>query len=361
MLNRLGLIFVGTCFALAIGEIALRLGPSTPFPHTVAFGWFDWLVYDPILGWTNKAGYENPQFRINDLTLRGDQVSAKKRPGVLRIICLGDSRTFGVWADLQRIRFDNDYPSMLGSILRSNSGLAPTEVINAGVVGYTSAHGLRQFITRLSKLKPDVIVVAFGFNDHLLSWNPALRSPEPRGILGQELLYNFADMKIFELGMTVYRRLEARDAAPLTVREVDLEEYAYNLRRFATVAAENGTRLLLLSQSIRPIEMGESVSAFASAERPREEQYALLGAKDLTQLHQIHRTYQDTLSRVARELSIPVADASAAFNAHQGEPLFGPYDLVHCNVTGARVIARTLSEKLEELGWLGNGGVGGSS
>ena len=54
----------------------------------------------------------------------------------------------------------------------------------------------------------------------------------------------------------------------------------------------------------------------------------------------------------ARETHVPVADAVAAFAAHRGDLLFGPYDLVHPNPAGARLIAETLARKLEELAWL---------
>jgi lysophospholipase L1-like esterase len=137
-------------------------------------------------------------------------------------------------------------------------------------------------------------------------------------------------------------------------RWVDPEAYRHNLRRFAEVGRRHGIRVLFVSQALRPIEMGENAPwSSRGSQEDNAKIYALLGVKDLEDLHRLDQSYRDLLYEVADQEGVPVADASAAF-AGSREPLFGQYDFIHCNVAGARVIAETIRQKLFELGWLGS-------
>ncbi|MFO0982934.1 MAG: GDSL-type esterase/lipase family protein [Planctomycetota bacterium] len=78
--------------------------------------------------------------------------------GIRRIVCLGDSCTFGL-----RVANGDTYAAKLARALG-----AGYEVWNLGVPGYTSVHGVRQ-LDYVATLAPDVVVLAFGFNDSYLS------------------------------------------------------------------------------------------------------------------------------------------------------------------------------------------------
>jgi len=349
-LSLVGLVLLGVASALAVGEGYLRWRPRPLWQTTVTFGSFKWLHYDPFLGWQNLPQYTGLGFRINDQHFRGPEVSIAKRPGVLRVVCLGDSRTFGIWQDVARFRFDNAYPSVLESLLR-NHGIA-VEVVNAGVVGYTSAHGLRQLITRVLQLEPDIVVVAFGFNDHSLSWNTALRCHEPHNALTRDLLYGLSDLRMLEFGMSVYQGITTWQPPPLTVPWVEPDEYVYNLRRFVQVSAAYGVHLIFLNLPLRAIELGDSVPAFPSSGPTPANPYEIYGARDLAGLHRVDQSYRAIMAGVAAGTSTPVADAVSAFAANRGVPLFGRYDLVHWNAAGAQVVATTVYEKVMQLQWL---------
>ena len=87
-----------------------------------------WLVYDPFFGWLNAPGHQELAFAVNSLGLRGPEPAVPKPPGVTRLICLGDSSTFGLWqAEPPGFRFEG-YPDALR--LSAPSHL---DVINAGV------------------------------------------------------------------------------------------------------------------------------------------------------------------------------------------------------------------------------------
>ena len=99
----------------------------------------------------------NPTWRvaINAEGFRGPEIAAKSA-GVVRVACVGDSWTFGMPVDQAQT-----YPSRLAAHLNA----ARYEVLNFGILGYTSFQGLQLLKTRVLDLKPDVVVIGFGMND----------------------------------------------------------------------------------------------------------------------------------------------------------------------------------------------------
>jgi len=345
------LVMLGACAAVAVGEITLRRLPEQPWKKRVEFGPFEWLEYDPFFAWMNRAGFMGADFTINSLHLRGPEVAVTKPADTLRIICLGDSRTFGIWQDFGRFRFDNAYAPALQALARAEGH--NVEVVNAGVIGYSSSHGLRQLVAQLLRLDPDVIVVGFGLNDSSLSWNPALRALEPHGSLTRSLLYAAGNLRAFELGLSILQGVPALFPPVLTVPWVGPKEYAYHLRRFAEVSAAHHVHLLFLDLPLRQIEVGEDLPAYPEANAPPSGlMYFRFGAHDLPELHQIQRRYGEILDQVAVQTGTPILNIGAIFAAQRGEPPFGRYDLVHWNVTGAHIIARSVYTTLRNLGWL---------
>lgn len=102
----------------------------------------------------------NGVYRINSLGLRGEDFLAEKRQEVFRVICLGDSVTFG-W----RVDFKDAYPKKLNDLLTQNFPQKNFEVVNAGILGYSSLQGVRFLKRDIFRLKPDLLVAYFGIND----------------------------------------------------------------------------------------------------------------------------------------------------------------------------------------------------
>jgi lysophospholipase L1-like esterase len=102
----------------------------------------------------------NGNYAINSLGLRGKDFPIEKNKDTFRLVCLGDSITFG-W----RVEFEDAYPERLEAKLRSGFRDKNVEVINAGVLGYSSLQGLRLLERDIIKLKPDIVIVYFGIDD----------------------------------------------------------------------------------------------------------------------------------------------------------------------------------------------------
>ena len=104
----------------------------------------------------------NPTWEIslNSEGFRDVEIRKQKPSSVLRIICLGDSWTFG-W----NVGSTQSYPQQLQDLLRREFPEANFEVFNIGVAGYSSIQGLRLLKTRVLDLNPDVVVVGFAMNE----------------------------------------------------------------------------------------------------------------------------------------------------------------------------------------------------
>lgn len=99
------------------------------------------------------AGSER-RVHINHLGFRGEAPAVPKPAGLLRVVVLGDSTTFG----LEATDDDAVWVSQLESELRGTHGVN-VETVNAGVPGYTLSDALAVFDERIAPLEPDIVVL----------------------------------------------------------------------------------------------------------------------------------------------------------------------------------------------------------
>lgn len=97
---------------------------------------------------------------INSNGMRGNDFELKKSKDTFRILCLGDSYTFGVYVDQGKT-----YPEQLESILNENKSGPKFEIINGGVSGYTLSDEYDYYKNKLHNLDPDFVIVGFVMND----------------------------------------------------------------------------------------------------------------------------------------------------------------------------------------------------
>lgn len=125
--------------------------------------------------------------RTNSDRMRAGRDYAKPKPGGLyRVVCLGDSITFG-W-DLPA---EATFPRLLEERLNGGARGGAFEVMNAGVPSYTTRQGLIWLDRDLMDFAPDLVVAEFGFNDAMDWWlrmsGPARFEPDRevmRGVPG---------------------------------------------------------------------------------------------------------------------------------------------------------------------------------
>jgi hypothetical protein len=160
-LARVSVVVASLIITLVACEVAARtLFPPVPKfldDRLVASGYY---APDPVLGWRprpNVAGrYQrfDATFQTNSRGLRDREYPLARRPGVARIVVLGDSFTWGFGVNDDQI-FTKVLERRLGG----------PEVINLGV----TAFGTRQEIEYLKReglqYRPDTVILAFCLND----------------------------------------------------------------------------------------------------------------------------------------------------------------------------------------------------
>lgn len=113
------------------------------------------------------------QVKINGRGFRGKEYQDEKEAGVVRIVTLGASSTFGYFN-----RDNETYPNYLEQQLNSdNCGNGTSfEVINLGIPHLRSEEILNLFLSEGIQLKPDVVTFYEGINDSGASGKNSLRA-----------------------------------------------------------------------------------------------------------------------------------------------------------------------------------------
>jgi hypothetical protein len=118
-------------------------------------------VYDPA---GDSRDYLGPDgrivYEINQYGMRGPAVPTAEAGGAYRVICLGDSITFG-----EGVRYPDTYPAQLQKLLTQTMPDRRVEVINAGVQAYGTKEEAAFYLLQCAPFRPDAVVLGFFLND----------------------------------------------------------------------------------------------------------------------------------------------------------------------------------------------------
>jgi len=108
----------------------------------------------------------NPRWRIalNSRGDRNEEISETVAPSTIRIACIGDSWTFGM-----NVNQDDTYPRRLAAHLNEARPAQKFDIVNFGVLGYSSFQGLALLKERVLAFHPAIVVVGFAMNDSEVS------------------------------------------------------------------------------------------------------------------------------------------------------------------------------------------------
>jgi lysophospholipase L1-like esterase len=157
---------LGTGLTLLSLEIGARvLGPRLGFPRSRV-----WELRGYVLGGQTRfapRAYKGWVFTPGEREINAEGFldrphEVAKRPGVLRIACLGGSTTAGNLEQGQ----DTTYPAQLERLLMERSAVE-VEVLNLGVAGWTTAETLANWFLHAQDYAPDVVVLHHAVNDAL--------------------------------------------------------------------------------------------------------------------------------------------------------------------------------------------------
>jgi len=186
-LVNLAVLAATVVIVFAACEIGIRIVESMRQAKEAAGE--SWAIYDESLGYRPRPNFGD----ANAYGLRGRAVETPKQR--FRVVILGDSVIY----------YGDDaadaIPGQVERVLRADAHLAPTEVLNAGVRGYTNYQELGFLKQYGMALEPDVVGVAFVLNDlHRILHKFKVENGR---IVGQQ--YAFADEAVRSVDSPIYR------------------------------------------------------------------------------------------------------------------------------------------------------------
>lgn len=203
----------------------------------------------------NKIEVEkNITFRLhsNSDGFRGDEFRAKQ-PGVTRIVTIGASSTFGWGAEPE-----HTFQHILEARLNKREP-GRYEILNLGIPGQNSRHGLGMLRHYALPLEPDLLVVSYGSNDP--HWVPI---PTAELLAADDTWLGALRFDMLRLGTyRLLRRLVFTIRNPLavspadaladqpTVRAVSVDAFRRNMIDIVLTARQAGAQTLLMSVCTR--------------------------------------------------------------------------------------------------------------
>jgi lysophospholipase L1-like esterase len=296
---------------------------------------------DPLLFWRLKRNlkevvWDYTVVSTNAEGLRCERPLGSKAAGSVRILCLGDSVTFGFRVPLvfpsapdSYDRSEAPYPALLDRWLKLANPGRTIEVVNMGVPGYSSRQALAWLRRDIGRLQPDLVTICVGWNDVSGREGPD-RVAMPidfghvlaRRIVGSSQLLLRASHAASGLG-----GWPVSGSVVLVPRATDAE-FVENVTSAARVARARGAEVVLIA----PV--------FGGSATPSTEMSLL-------------KIYRAELGLAARReglafLEVPeLTEAAFPENA-----AYFPVEAIHPGIKGHRLLARALLRRLEEEGML---------
>ncbi|HEV8169318.1 MAG TPA: GDSL-type esterase/lipase family protein, partial [Pyrinomonadaceae bacterium] len=296
---------------------------------------------DPLLLWRLKPNLDHAiwDFTVvstNAQHFRADYPIAAKPAGTFRVVCLGDSVTFGyrvptVWPDKPK-DYDPEwqpFPMLLEKELRKANPDRQIEVFPMAVPGYTTHQGLAWLRRDIDYLKPDMVIASFGWNDVSVSDVPDRQAIDTRWF-PVTIRWLIDHSQIFA---RLTRRLRSRDAAlaraVAPASRVSEAEYIENFNAIVNLARSHQASVIVIGAPYRD-----------STTNPPEAQ--------------LMTRYRAGLKSAMQQGQTPYLEilelTEAAGSVNQG--FFG--ELIHPNHIGHRLMASELLKLMAQRHLLGD-------
>lgn len=280
---------------------------------------------------------QGPSMSTNQDGFRAAGITGKKPSGVFRILCLGDSVTFGGG----NISDNETYPYYLKwSLYRENPGRV-IQVINAGCPGYTSVQGLELLKRKGLSYDPDLIIVGFVHHEHLFAMKTDLdqmtSAPEwirhIKSLLYRSSFYLMIRRVVAPGSLSMSHLAGAPKEMQSTMKDdmvmrVPVEYYRKTLQEFIDIADGKNIPLILLSLPNPDIttRLQENNHLAALKETAEKNRCNFIDLQE--QFCRYRENYELTLMR----------------------------DFVHPNAAGNKVMADVIYEYIKKLGLIKQGG-----
>jgi lysophospholipase L1-like esterase len=339
--KKIAFAAVAAMLFFAAAEIVLRATGAAKLPAEDLFT----DAYD--IGYLLIPGATNPWTEVGEFLnaagFRGPTLPRERKPGVKRIICLGDSTTFGVNVPFERI-----YSSLLQDHLQAAG--VNVEVMNAGMPGAALWKQMITYDNHLQGYAPDLLVLYsnYGYREDFLRLREDMEDDPLMWFVRRQLarLHIYRGLRLW-LKPPRFANFPERTQYgehPFIAGSPDTET-TQKVRRFTKkdlahldrIGRRHGTQLMV-------VPLLDRWTFTAAVER---------GLQPGPAFDSWHRASNGAVlvGDVARNLGLPTLDAASTFlPAAYKEPLF--LDDVHFNEAGHALMAELLAQEMCRQGLL---------
>ena len=328
------IVALGLTALFAATEIGARLLTDLNSSWNVRLGGIK--RFDPVTQFRLKSNYtigkgvvtnENGYLAPPGLTLA-------KRPGVLRLVYLGDSVSF--------LPVPGAYPTIVEQEL-SQAGLS-VETLNAAVPGASTRNARALFESDLVRYEGDYFFVYLGWND-LGQYGPE-GLPYKRDEAGYQLnpvqrfLTQVYTLRLVYAAQQLLRHREPSVDHPLSAADERLYDdyypthYEENLRAILTLAKQHYPNVVIMN-------LATITNPHPTPSELARAHYPTGMDKNMRKLDRLVRTYNQVVDRVAAEQQVERIDLQGLFDSEEARRDFT--DSCHLNRNGAERIARVVS------------------
>lgn len=288
----------------------------------------------------NQGAYTHSfPVHTNSYGLRDREFPIQAELGTVRILCLGDSLTFG-----NGVAMESTWPKQLEGLLNGTFNGVRYQTINAGVsaydtwqeIGYLERHGIQ--------FQPSVVIVGFYANDVVPKPTVMPKTLSDRGSLQRQGWKAYVSDEVAHVLKRSRTLLFMRDR---------LDKLA-NLIRPSGFHSHKEAMLLGINDEFVEAgwkEVERSFDRLVALGRKGKFQTMIVMFPMEDQIAGTYGTqgYQDRLKNLAEKVGIPVVDLTASFHAaFKGfDSLFIPWD-GHPNARAYGIAAREIQQAIEQ-------------
>ena len=232
------------------------------------------------------------------------------------LVFMGDSCTqFG--------RYDEYFSSLISTKFPNNN----ITYVNFGVGGWSSYQGLQQLKRDILNLKPKIITIYYGWNDH---WMPFGIEDKDIGRINSSLCFQLQNCRLGQLVTKLLVTFWHKKSAPQRVTPADFRR---NILEMVKLAREN---------NIIPVLLTAPTSAQRGKEPPYLRERWLKNTEDLIPWH---RQYTSIIREIAQEKHVVLCDLAEKFDSLPRQQVISEYfteDVVHLTELGNKKLAEFL-------------------
>ena len=190
--------------------------------------------------------------------LRYDHPLGPRAPGSLRILCAGDSVTFGFGVPPVFLRRGDEphpdwlaYPARVEKALRSANPGRDIEVAPLAVPGYSTHQGLAWMRRDLAALHPDVVTLLYGWNDIGMRAQPDAQAMRTDAWSVASRLLLARSQALLYAWRAFHSRAGAAGAASTAVPRVDRDAFVANHVAMVEAVRAAGARAVVIGPVYR--------------------------------------------------------------------------------------------------------------